>query len=393
MRVGKPGGGSIGTHARTFRPRAEKAKMRKHLWSWLAASLIVTLISYPLLAEERLTSSQLRSAGIEVSTFQPIAFSHNDRWLAGFDRAPFEEKLDEVFYRLWFIPIDTQGRPGTPRKVPLKLRSLQQGEFAPNDREFIVMGDRGTRFIRVSMSNFQVSELMEPRWGEAGFRSEPAVLWTESGTLYAIGHPYDRERFVSPTTIAAIDPNKSQHEAFTPGPNLTSFERGVERLWFTSYLSPTSGFIGQRYPDTTIMSFWNGERLREFERSPRYHGFWSNSNRLLYSCDRSTSGQTELILYDADRSEKRTLASDSTPHRYVFLSRNGKTAQASTVSQADRRLIPYYAKESDQWEMKPVLTNSRGEPRTIAAGWIRISSRGDLMAHVSVNGLAIYSLD
>ncbi len=356
----------------------------------IALALVLGLA--PVAAEERVTSSALRAEGIDLNSLQPIAFSHNDRWLAAFDRAPFEEKVDGIFYRLWFFPIAPDGKIGQPKKVPLSLRSFQQGEFTPNDREFVIMGERGTTFQKLSLSTWKIEPLMEPEWGRPGFRSDPAVLWSEGGQLYALGHPYDRERFVSPTTIAKVEPSKVGAEAFEPGPDLTTFERGVERLWFTSYLNQRSGFVGQRYPQTTLMSHWNGDSLSEFDRSSQYFGFWSAADRLLYSCQRESPSTTELVIYDAKSKQKTTLYQGPETFRYVFLSRDGRTAQASQISAEDKRLIPYYAQQRTNWELRPVLLDNQQRPRSVSAGWVRLSSAGKLMCHIGPTGLVIYHL-
>lgn len=348
--------------------------------------VLCLFLTFPVLAEQRLTQSAMRAQGIQPRSFQPIAFSHDDRWLAGFDRASFEEKKEGTFYRLWFFKLGREGELDEAKSVPLNLKSLQQGEFTPDDKAFVVIGNRGTTFLKVSLEDFEVSSLLEPSWGTPGFRADPAVLWTENEELYVLGYPYDEARFVDPKTVATV----TQDGSFEAGPNLTAVEQPVERLWFTNYLGPRSAFFGQKYPTVTILSHWDGEEVFEFDRAPRFTSFWGNGGRLLYSAERSEE-QKELLVYDVESGEKTVLASQADSYRYLFLSRDGETALVS-LAVPDTRLEPYIARASNDWELVPLVTDRKQRAKTVAAGWMRLSSTGKFVCHVSSTGIALYSV-
>ena len=343
-------------------------------------------------SEERLTSSRLRSLGVHSTSLQPINFSHNDRLLAAFDRAEFEEKKEGTFYRLWFFEIGREGTLGQAHSVPLNLKSLEQGEFTPDDKQFVVVGNRGTTFLSIDTSTYQTSTILEPQWGQSGFRADPAVLWTNSGKLFVSGRPYDKERFVETQTVATFRPQAPPGERFVRGGDLSTLEQGLERLWFSNYVNDKEAFFGQKYPDVTLLSYWNGSVVSEFDRAWKFLGFWGSSGRLLYSAKRGQGQECELVLYDSNTDSKTVIGQDKNDYRYLFLSRDGKTALTSQMDGAERRLTPWYAKEGESWKLKPAVTDARGEARTVSSGWIRLSSQGKLMCHIGQSGLAIYPL-
>ncbi len=353
--------------------------------------LAIAFLSCSALAQERVSTSQLRQAGIAPSSFQPIVFSHNDRWLACYDEAPFEEKKQGIFYRIWFLEIAPNGAVTRFQKVPLKMASLLQGQFTPTDDAFIVMGNRGTVFSKIDLKKFTVTPLLEPTPGQAGFRADPAVIWTEGGSFYAVGYPYDEARFVNVRTIAKLNPNATGASAFEAGPDLTTLEKGIERQWFANYLSPTSIFYGQKYSDQVLLSHWNGQDRTEFDRSKRMWGSWGHAGRIIYSVERSAE-TSDLMLFDSRTGNKTTLASGPEVYRYLFLSRDGTTALVSLMVPEGRRLNTFYAKVSDGWKLQPLEIDPQGRARTLPAGWMRLGTRGDLMAHVSATGLTIYRL-
>jgi hypothetical protein len=362
------------------------------LTRFLLPILFVVTLFAPTLAEDQLTTSALRRLGVNTSKLQPIAFSHNDRILAAFDRASFEQKKEGVFYRLWFFEIERDGSFGEAHSVPLTLKNFQQGEFTPDDSHFVLIGNRGTTFQAVNLETYEIEDLLTPEWGKAGFRADPAVLWTEAGRLFVIGHPYDENRFIETRTVATLRVDAEPEERFKRNLDIGTLEQGIKRLGYAGYLTDTAAFFGQRYPDLTIMSYWGGEDVSEFDRAWKYTGFWSNAGRLLYSVRRGQGMDSELTLYDAENDSKTVLAKDSTDYRYLFLSRDGQTAITSQISETPGRLVPWYARESDDWELKPMVVDSSGNPRTLAAGWMRLSSEGRLMAHIGANGVSLFDL-
>jgi hypothetical protein len=341
--------------------------------------------------QERKSTADLRQAGINTDSFQPIGWSHNDRWMMGWDEAPFEEKKAGVFFRLWLFEIAPNGLVGRIQKVPLKMANFLQAEFTPNDDAIVIMGNRGTLWEKLDMKSFALSPLLEPELGKAGFRSDPSVLWTEGGALYTVGFPYDEARFIGPRTIATINPDGTGAAAFKAGPDLSTLEKGIERLWMSNYMSPSSAFYGQRYTDSVVLSHWDGQQRAEFDRAQRMWGSWGNSGRLLYSVQRSDT-VSELLVFDARTGSKTVIASGPEVYRYLFLSRDGNTALASVMVPQGRRLSTFYARARDGWKLHPIEADPSGRARSLAAGFMRLSSRGGLMAHVSSTGLVVYPL-
>lgn len=359
---------------------------------WLIAILILATTFPTWSQEKRLTSSQLRAKGIETAQLQPITFSHDDRTLAAFDRAPFEEKKKGTFYRLWFFELRRDGSVGDVRSVDLPLKSLLQGEFTPDDSQFVVLGDRGTTFLTVDLSSLEVRPLMEPTWGVPGFRADPAVLWTEAGRLFVTGVPYDKERFVETSTVATVNPDKTGRAAFQRNKDISTVEKSLERLWFANYVTDSAAFFAQKYPQVSLLSYWNGDEVREIDRAWKFSGFWGNAGRLLYSAKETEFAEFELTLFDSKSGSSNIIDTSQDKYSYLFLSRDGETLLMSHLAEG-RRLIPYFAKESQEWDLKPLAgVDSQGNPRSVAAGWMRLSSTGKFVSHIGSTGMTIYPL-
>lgn len=356
---------------------------------WLVALIA---LSTPTQAQETLTTAQLRAKGVETGSLQPIVFSHDSKTVACFDHAPFEEKKEGTFFRLWFFQVQPDGRFGDVRSVKLSLKNLQQGEFTPDDDQFVVLGNRGTTFLTVDLKDLSVHDLMVPEWGKAGFRADPPVLWSEDGKLFTLGHLYDRERFVEPSTVATVKPNAEEGSRFERGPNISALEKGLERLWFTNYGSDHSAFFGQKYPQLTIVSYWDGQNVREIDRAWKFSGFWSQAGKLLYSRRTAEGADNDLVVYNSADDHLEVVESSPEDYRYLFLSRDGDTLLFSRLIPQQERLIPYYAHKSQGWKSTPVLNDRQGRPSTIPPGWMRLSSDGKWLCYVGASGITLYPL-
>lgn len=366
--------------------------MRKSILTLVASVSLFLWAGMSVSAQEKLTSSQLRALGVETSTLQPITFSHDSRTVVCFDRAPFEEKKDGTFFRLWFFKIQPDGRLGTARSVNLPLKNLQQGEFTPDDSRFVVLGNRGTTYLSVRTDNLKVEELMTPEWGIAGFRGDPPVLWSQGGKLFTTGHFYDRERFVEPTTVATINPQADPGSRFQRGPNIAALEKSLERLWVTNYASDQSAFFGQKLPHATVLSHWDGNRVREFDRASKFSGFWGAAGRLLYSRKSTPLSENELVVFDSTTGNLKVVERSEQDYRYLFLSRDGRTLLTSRLIPGQDRVETYYAREQENWELKPMIRDRNNRPVSTATGWMRISSDGKWTCYVGSGGIVLYPL-
>ena len=359
----------------------------------LCSTLILLIATcLPAFSQERFTTSQLRQLGVNTSTLQPITFNHQDTIVAAFDRAPFEVKKRGTFHRLWFFEVDARGQLGRTKMIELPLKSVQQGEFSPDDQHFVVLGERGTTFLSVNMNTMDLTTLLEPSWGQAGFRSEPAVLWSEAGKLFVQGHHYDKERFIQPRTVATLQLDDSKGSHFKSGPNVAKIEKKLDRLWFSNYVTDQSAFFGQKFAGTTLLSHWNGESVTEIDRATKFLGFWGNAGRLIYTSKAHESANCSLKLYDSDGRSLQTLASSPKDFKYLFLSRNGGTLVTSQVSNSHGLLETFYAREEDDWELLPAVRDERDKALSLAAGWMRLSSEGNLLCHIGPGGLSLHPL-
>lgn len=349
--------------------------------------LLLILLMAPSLADDRLRASELRSMGMDMFTFQPIAFSHDGRLLAGLDKAPFERKKEGFFFRLWLIPVTSDARFGEVRKVELPISSFEQGCFTPDDSGFLIISKARTVFTLVDTASLEYKNLMEPQPGTPGFRAEPAVLWTAAGKLLVTGTPYDENKYINSRYIASIDWTQEGAAAFNPVVDVHKLESSVKRMHHVNYHSTELGFFSQKTKEETVLSVWEGgDTLREIDRAPRYHGFWGSGTRFLLSAQRGED-QHELAIYDADLGQMFSLEKGASPFSYLFLSKDGTTGIACHIDQKSGKMDVFYTRGTEG----PVMPVTKFKDARV--GWLRVSTSGKVLVLFNQLGLEAVTLE
>lgn len=354
----------------------------------LAAVFMLLLATAPTVwADAITTATDLRTAGIDVDSYQPITFTWDGRTLVGFDRAPFEEKKHGVMYRLWLLDFDVSGRLEEARKVPLAIPSFEQGSLNADEDAFVIISDAGTRYLTVDMETLEVADLMKPEAGKPGFRADPPVLWTADGKLLTTGYFYDENRYADNNTIATVNTSATGQAAFTEGPDIQQVERSHSQTRGLNYNSDKLGYFLSSQGDDMLLSRWTPDGgFSQVDRAEQFTGLWGAATRVLYSAARA-GGQHDLIVYDGAQDRKWNLATGAEPYRYLFLSKDGTTAVACQFEPVAQRMNVFVGKERGDFGLTPVDGLQR-----IKIGWIRVSPEGRYLAVYNERGLSIAEL-
>lgn len=352
----------------------------------LATALLVLALAAPAPAfVTRVRAGELRRAGVDLYTFQPITFSARGRLLVAHEKAPLEDKKKGVTYKLWVLRLASDGRLESIRALPLSIPSLEQAALTPDERGLVIITRAGATYLLVDLETGEVHTLMEHRPGQPGFRAHPTVLWSFQGQLYTTGYYYDEEDYAGKTHIARLDLSRRGVDAFIRGPEVESLERSIADLQFLNYNSPRLGFFGARRGDDIALYRWQGGELVEIDRAPTYPALWGAASRMVYSARRP--GGFDLVVYDADLDRRWKLDHTETPYRYLFLSADGSTAVACQFELKRGRMDVYYAKDRDDFKLQPV-EGMQG----VGIGWLRVASDGRFLSLYNESGLTIAEL-
>ena len=192
--------------------------------------------------------------------------------------------------------------------------------------------------------------------------------------------------------MATLKLGSDGEHRFESGPNVAKVEKTLDRLRFSNYVTDRSAFFAQKFAQTTLLSHWNGERVTEIDRAAKFLGFWGNAGRLVYTSKAHESANSVLKLYDSDSGSLQTLANSPKDFRYLFLSRSGSTLLTSKISNSHGLLETLYAREEDDWELRPAVRDERNKILSLAAGWTRLSSEGNFLCHIGPGGLSLHQL-
>lgn len=339
----------------------------------LLALILCLLI--PALAEPisvRLSAAQLREKGINTFTFRPVAFTSNGLTLIGQEKTPPAERAKGKIYRVWLLTFGVEGALREAKSLDVDLPSLEALALTPDEKSVLVAGQAGATFLRVPLDGSPATPVMEHKHGQPGFRGNPSFLRPIPGDVLTIGYFYDKDDFAGDNLLATINPSRQGQAAFTGGADIQKAEKDVPGFYMSMYTGPRSGFQAGRQTGQYQLYYWNGTEARKIDEGEKLGSFWGAGDRVCYVVYRPTGAQA--MLYDA-ATGKQTVLGEKGSYAYPFLSDDGRTAVVCQLDLTQAKMDVYYAKESDNWQLKPV-----SKLQKMKMGAIRLSPNGRFMA-------------
>lgn len=327
------------------------------------------------------TDTDLGTSGMPADKFNPISFSPDSQYLAGWVRGTKEDIAKGEVYKIFLLTLGKDGSISKVKGYPLNIPSFEQACFTPDGQSMVVITKSGATFVKLDFATGKVSTVMEHKRGEAGFRSYPTILQIAEGQMLATGYFYDAKDFARSNCTAILDPNKTGVEAFTFACETGKMQHKLKGS-NEAFPQKDLGFIGVHNKDAQTYKFYrckaNDNNPLVFDTGIQNKGFWASASRILYSVQKSKDSY-DLAVYDGKTDKKVMLAQGTDfPYMYVFLSSDGTTAVVNNANDKQRRTKLYYARESEGWALKPITGLERG----ISTGTLRISPDGSrLMLH------------
>lgn len=335
---------------------------------------LVASLTLPALAQSisiRLTAGQLREKGINTFSFRPVCFTSNGLTLLGQDKAPAEERAQGKVNRIWLLEFGVEGKVRDIHPLFLDIPSVEALALTPDDRTAVVAGQAGATFLRLPLDGSPVSVLMEHKHGEPGFRGNPSYLRPIPGDILTMGYFYDQEDYAGDTLLATLNASQQGRAAFTGGADIQKAQKSVPGFYASNYTGPSSGFMAAHDGPQYQLYWWDGGNPRKIDEGDKLGSFWATGQRVCYVVYRTTGCQA--MFYDA-ATDKQVVLGPKGSYSYPFLSDDGSTAVVCQLDLTQAKMDVYYARESDNWQLKPVTGLQK-----VKMGAIRLSPNGRFM--------------
>ncbi len=320
----------------------------------------------------RLSAAQLREKGINTFSLRPVCFTSNGLTLICQDKAPAEERARGKVNRLWLFSYGVEGQLRDVKRLDLDIPSVEALALSPDDRTAVVAGHAGATFLRVPLDGSPVSVLMEHKRGEPGFRGSPSYLRPIQGDILTIGYFYDKDDYAGDNVLATVNAGGQGRSAFTEGSDIQKVEKTLSGFYASNYTGPRSGFLATRNNGQYQLNWWDGGNPRKVDEGDRMGSFWASGTRVCYTIYRTAGSQA--MFYDAS-TDKQVVLGAKGSFAYPFLSDDGRTAVVTQLDLAQAKMDVYYAKEGDNWQLKPVSSLQK-----VKMGSIRVAPNGRFLA-------------
>ncbi len=367
----------------------------KHIF--LAAACLATLTFSSDMAQADnhfTTAADLKRQGLDIKNFQPVSFSPDSSSILGIIYNGKEAVAQGKKYSLAVLSFDKKLAVTKVKKYDIDIPMIEQVTYTTDGNSVIFTSRSGATFQKLNLDTGEISTIMEHKAGTPGFRCYPLLMVQYKDQFIVNGFFYDKDDYAERNSVAILDTNKTGVEAFTKVAETQKAQSKAHRdskTYYECLVSPKYAFFIDNLGTIVDYSVWNLQDskldLKTFDKGLNTIGMWSFEDKLLYSIQRSKSNY-DLILYNADTNSKVNIAvGTQVPYRDLYLSQDGKTAMFSIMNQDYTRAKTCYARESENWQVKPIQGYNE-----LAYGMQRISPNGQYMLVSTDKGIRIFDV-
>lgn len=323
------------------------------------------------------TRSDLDRYAIDFFQFKPALFSTKGDMFIGYEFMDFESRKKGLVYGLRVFRFKPEGK-FTIDTIPLPISFVVSMALTENDQTAIVVGNYGSKILKVNLRTSKVDTIFQFTPGKPGFRTENLVIsW--AGKVYLSGYFYDKEQYCLNEAIVELryaDPKPEN--LFYQTTNLTEVHKQIggqphimyivngDVVYFAYTKPPRKLTTEEKKAGNNMYLYcWNKDKLIEIDRGTAVGNFAGTPDRVYYSIikDRKTRGTYVKKLTDR---KVWAIGEKDVPYTYPFISNDGKLVIFCTVSVLDQRMNVYFAKEQENFKTQQMIQETSVGPMKLS---------------------------
>lgn len=336
---------------------------------------LVLLLAGPAGAQAPgISPSVLREAGVRnFDDFWPVEVGPDGRTVYFWETLKPANRPVGTFANLWQFRFASDGSLAGSRCYPLKMPRPLQACLTPDGRGVVLMAREGASFWYMDLESGKLREFITPALGRTRFVSDPRVLWTLGGKLWAVGYTLDSKQVRGPHTVVELHPERTGEECLVPsGLDVDQVLAHFKPWKVQSWVSPELGWIGGMKDGALEMAVW--QKSQGFTSLGRYRTLtsaWRNGTWQLFTAE-ALDGTSQAVVYDAATHQRWDLKpSEGSVYDYPFISEDGGTLVLVEGPRQGARMKVLYGHRSTGFKLQPLPGFE-----SVQKGYVRLSKDG-----------------
>lgn len=156
-----------------------------------------------------ISKKEISAKGMHYKSLEPINLSYDGKYFAALERVKNIKKKYKGITRILrifrfenkkLVKVDALD-------IPIFHRSHATLGSKRNKNELMIVGNHGTKYMKVDVEKMTLNTVFQHREGKAGFKGD-SVIFSHGGKFYISGWRYDRKQYSKGNEVAYIKTSK-----------------------------------------------------------------------------------------------------------------------------------------------------------------------------------------
>jgi len=339
-----------------------------------------------------ISKADLEKYDVDIKKLNPVNLAPDGSYFVAGEGVQDLEKRAQGFTRMLRVLRFSQKKLSKVDTILLPITQWVNAVVNDTKNEVLILGNQGTKILRVNLDTMQLETLWEHKKGKAGFKIGPSLL-CDKGTYYATGWFYDEQQFWQGDFLVQLgikEEKKGQFEVrFLKRVKLDDVFINKEEEFNKAhyYISGTEllyNIVKIKERKTHLMHYKN-KQIHALDKGFLLDVFIGNAYKIFYSVVYDEKPEVlQHFVMDLKTKKKWKIGADNEYYTYPFLSPKGDKLLVCVLNERYKVLTVYIAKEKDNYHLDKLLHNVPIGPMHISADgnvyslmtpqWLRIGN-------------------
>ena len=330
-----------------------------------------------------ISRKDLENQGINYKTLFNAILSEKDQFVLAYSTLSKEDKAQGNVYALHKLSLEKDGKI-TVTSVKLPIFFFGGIALTDKGRTAVVVGNYGTKILRVSTKSLKFQTIYEYKKGTSGFKTNVFTVG-HRGRIFLDGYFYDEEQFSQGDYIVELVVDRKEKTVdFAKKIELKKLYRRLNghpkvlNLYSgdVAYLSIPNAAEKQTY-----LHYYNKGKTELIDKGLLIGSFAGAHHRLFYTILRDKKTRRSYVK-DLKSKKVWEIGKPQVPYTYPFISKDGKVIMICTVDIREQRMSVYAARESEDYKLVSLLDD-------VSVGPFKLSDSGAHYLYYHNKGISV----
>ncbi|WP_372368364.1 hypothetical protein [Candidatus Uabimicrobium sp. HlEnr_7] len=330
-----------------------------------------------------ISRKELEKQGINYKTLINSILSEQHQFVLAYSILSKEDKAKGNVYALHKFTLEKDGKIGV-HTVKLPIFFFGGIALTNKGRSAIVVGNYGTKILRVSTKSLKFKTIYEYKKGVSGYKANVFTVG-HRGKVFLDGYFYDENQFSQGDYIVEfIEKRKKKTVDFVKKIDLKKLYNklgGVPKV-MNLHTGDIAYISVPNYKERqTYLHYYNKGKTEIVDKGLLIGAFAGAHHRLFYTVLRDKKTRRSYVK-DLKTKKVWEFGKPQVPYTYPFISKDGKVILACTVDIKEQRMTVYVAREQDDYKLHVLLDD-------VSVGPFKLSNSGDYYLYYNNKGIAV----